>query len=230
MRLVAICAIAFAFAFVGSMPLTGPIAVLTLSRAAEKRFGEALRIGLGAALAEALYAALAFWGFATFLSQYRLVVPISRGATGVVLTGLGVRFMFWRLAETTGKPKSGAGTTLLGFTISALNPTLLVTWSTAVALLYSKGLGLTHQTPLWAIPFGACAGLGVSGWFICYVKLLRRYGGRVPRKVLERLIRAMGVALLGLGIWSSVQLAQWLEDEREGIPHAAPARVNATSP
>jgi hypothetical protein len=52
------------------------------------------------------------------------------------------------------------------------------------------------------------------------VKLLRRYGGRVPRTVLERLIRAMGVTLLGLGIWSSVQLVQWLEDEHHGVPHA----------
>jgi len=226
MRLLAICAIAFLFAFVGSMPLVGPIALLTLSRAADKRFGEALRIGLGAAAAEALYAALAFWGFAAFLSQYKLVVPISRAATGVVLTGLGVRFMFWRLTETTGEPKSGAGTTLLGFSIAALNPTLLLTWSTAVAFLYSKGLGLEGQSPIWAIPFGACAGLGVAAWFFCYVRLLRRYGGRVPRSVLERLIRAMGVTLLGLGIWSSVQLVQWLVDPRNGArPHAALVRM-----
>ncbi|HEV3192845.1 MAG TPA: LysE family transporter, partial [Polyangiaceae bacterium] len=86
MHLLVVCAIAFAFAFVGSMPLVGPIALLTVSRAAHKRFGEALRIGLGAAAAEALYASLAFWGFATVLSRYRLVIPISRGATGVVLT------------------------------------------------------------------------------------------------------------------------------------------------
>src|SRR5260370_3095816 len=152
MRLLAICAIAFVFAFVGSMPLVGPIALLTLSRAAHRRFGALLRICLGAAAAEALYASLAFWGFATFLSQYRLVVPISRGATGAVLTGLGIRFMFWRLTETTGEPKSGAGTTLLGFSIAALNPTLLLTWSTAVVLLSSTGRGFQRRTPVLAVP------------------------------------------------------------------------------
>src|SRR5260370_21415138 len=214
MRLLAICAIAFVFAFVGSMPLVGPIALLTLSRAAHKRFGEALRIGLGAAAAEALYASLAFWGFATFLSQYRLVVPISRGATGAVLTGLGIRFMFWRLTEATGEPKSGAGTTLLGFSIAALNPTLLLTWSTAVAFLYSKGLGLQRQSPLWAIPFGACAGLGVAAWFICYVKLLRRYGGGVPRPGVARGRPAQGVRPLSTRPWAGVGRREGAEGPR----------------
>src|SRR5260370_5091666 len=218
MRLLAICAIAFVFAFVGSMPLVGPIALLTLSRAAHKRFGEALRIGLGAAAAEALYASLAFWGFATFLSQYRLVVPISRGATGAVLTGLGIRFMFWRLTEATGEPKSGAGTTLLGFSIAALNPTLLLTWSTAVAFLYSKGLGLQRQSPLWAIPFGACAGLGVAAWFICYVKLLRRYGGGGSPRGLRWRRPAVGVGPFALRLWAGVPRPPRVGDARAPCP------------
>ena len=110
MRLLAVCVMALLFGFVGSMPLAGPIAILVLSRATQGRFGEALRIGLGAAVAEGLYAGLAFWGFTTFLARHAIVVPISHGVTAVVLLALGVRFMFWSADAGQGKPRSGAGT------------------------------------------------------------------------------------------------------------------------
>ena len=55
MRLLAICALALVFGYIGSMPLAGPVAIMALSRAARRKFGEALRVGLGAAVAEGLY-------------------------------------------------------------------------------------------------------------------------------------------------------------------------------
>src|ERR1700678_1643392 len=110
MRLLAVCVMALLFGFVGSMPLAGPIAILVISRATQGRFGEALRVGLGAAVAEALYAGLAFWGFTAFLARHAVVVPISHGVTAAVLLALGIRFMFWRAEAAQGEPKSGAGT------------------------------------------------------------------------------------------------------------------------
>jgi threonine/homoserine/homoserine lactone efflux protein len=226
MSLLASCAIALAFGFFGSMPLAGPIAIMTVSRAAQKKFSEALHVALGAAAAEGIYAGLAFWGFTTFLARHPVVVPVSHGVTAVVLAALGVRFAFWKLEEPEEDPrgKVRAGTALVGFSISMLNPTLLVTWTAAVAFLYSKGLHDTSATA--AIPFGACAAAGVGGWFFMLVRLVRRYHGHLPGALLTWTIRVLGLTLVCLGVWSGVQLATWLGGDRDrDTPAAASASL-----
>lgn len=219
MRLVAICAIALAFGFVGSMPIAGPVSVMVISRAARRRFSEALNIGLGAAVAEAIYAGLAFFGYTTFLAKYKLVVPISHGVTAVVLMALGGFFVFWSPKEKKDKRENKTGTFFLGLSVSAVNPTLLVTWGAATAFLFSKGLDETSG--LAAIPFGLCAGAGVAAWFALFVVVLRKYEGKLPRKVLTWIVRLLGLALVGLGVWSGVQLVQWLAGDRQAPPGAA---------
>jgi threonine/homoserine/homoserine lactone efflux protein len=209
MGILAVCAVAFAFGFFGSTPLAGPISVLVVSRAARQRFEEARHIGVGAALAEAIYAGVAFWGFTSLVARHPLVVPVSEGITAVVLAALGARFAFWpsRDAQETDVPRPG--TWLVGFTLSAINPTLLLTWSTAVAFVYGKGL--RAASPLAAAPFGLSAGAGIATWFVLLVAILRRLHGRLPRRALTWTIRALGVALIGLGAWSGVQLARWMQ-------------------
>jgi threonine/homoserine/homoserine lactone efflux protein len=211
MSIAAACVIAFLFGFVGSIPLAGPIAILMLSRAAQRRFGEALRVGFGAALAEGTYAGIAFWGFNTFLAHGNWVEPISHAAAALVLTGLGVAFMFWKPEEKRDRRENAAGTVLLGFSVSALNPTLIITWSAAVAFLYSKGLG-RNLPELAAIPFGVSASVGISSEIACLIAVLRRYHGNVPQRVMTWIIRAMGVLLLGLGLWSGVQFWRWITE------------------
>jgi len=198
------CAIALVVGFVGSMPVAGPIAVLALCRAADKRFGDALRIALGAALAEAIYAGVAFWGFATFLARWKLVVLISHGASAVLLIGLGTRFLFWRSNVRSEEPDRRAGTVLLGFSISALNPTLLVTWSAIVAFFCSHDLG--RPPAIIALPFGLCAGSGVAAWFVCLVALLRKLGQRIPKGAFLWSIRVMGLVLIVLGGFAALDL------------------------
>jgi threonine/homoserine/homoserine lactone efflux protein len=227
MRLLAVCAVALVFGFVGSMPLAGPISVMVVARAAQKQFGEALRVGLGAAVAEAIYAGIAFFGYTTVLKHHPVLVPVSHGITAVVLIALGVWFAFWKPKEEDDedkdKEKNRAGTVLVGFTVSALNPTLLVTWTGAVAFLFSKGLGEVSE---WAaIPFGVCAGVGVGGWFAVLVAMLRKYGSKKKsRSVLTWAVRALGVALVGLGVWSGVQLVRWIGGDRR-TPASAAASV-----
>jgi threonine/homoserine/homoserine lactone efflux protein len=212
MQLLAVCVMALVFGFVGSMPLAGPIAILVISRATQTRFGEALRIGLGAAVAEGLYAGLSFWGFTTFLGRHAVVVPISHGVTAVVLGALGVRFMFWKADSAPKEPKSGAGTLFFGFSISAINPTLLLTWSAAVAFLASYGL--KGASPLFAVPFGLSAGAGIAAWFALLVGLLRKYQGKVPDRALTWTVRGLGAVLAGLGVVSGARLVRWIAEHR----------------
>ncbi len=221
MRIVAICAIALAFGFFGSMPIAGPISVMVISRAARRRFDEAVHIGLGAAAAEAISAGVAFFGFTTFLARHEVVVPISHGVTAVVLAALGLRFVVWSPKEQKDRRENKAGTTFVGFSVSAINPTLLVTWTAATAFIFSKGLRETSG--LVAVPFGLCAGAGVAAWFWLFVVVLRKYEGKLPRQALTWIVRVLGLALVGLGVWSGVQLAKWLGGDRE-----TPARATAS--
>jgi threonine/homoserine/homoserine lactone efflux protein len=227
MRAVVACAIALVFGYVGSMPIAGPIAMLMLARSAQRRFGEARQIGVGAALAEGVYAALAFWGFATFLARQRLIVPLSRAATGALLLALGGWFIRWRPTERRADiPERTAGPLLLGFSVSAVNPTLLVTWSVAVAFLYSKGLA--GEPAIVAIAFGASATAGVALWNASLIHLLERYGGRLPKDAMTLVIRVMGLALVGLGLWSCVQLVQWARQPGHAARvHERPAMLTA---
>jgi threonine/homoserine/homoserine lactone efflux protein len=208
MEIVAVCAIAFAFGFFGSTPLAGPISVMVVARAARQRFKEARDIGVGAALAEAVYAGVAFWGFTSLVARHPLVVPVSQGIAAVVLATLGARFTVWSSKDTQEGQVARAGTWLVGFSLSAINPTLLLTWSTAVAFVYSKGLAV--PSPLAAVPFGLSAGAGIAAWFVLLAALLRRLHGKLPRRGLTWTIRLLGLALIGLGAWSGVQLARWI--------------------
>jgi len=199
--------VAFAFGFIGSMPLTGPVAVLVVSRAAQRQFGLALRIGMGAALAEAVYAAVAFWGFATFLARHEGILTATHAVSAVVLGSIGVYFTRWKPdGKDALEKKHRTKGFLLGFSVSMLNPTLLATWSAAVAVLYSRQL-ITFSVPL-AVPFGLAAGAGVAGWEVVMVALLRRASNKLPEKTLRWIVRGMGVLLIVVGVIAAVDFAR----------------------
>jgi threonine/homoserine/homoserine lactone efflux protein len=198
--------LAYLFGLFGSIPPAGPIAVLIVSRGAERRYQSALRIGLGAAVVEGVYAFISFWGFATFLARREVVLPISHAVTLVVLGTLGIRFMMWKdeqnAAHADGDPAKGFW---FGFSISALNPTLLATWSTATAALYSHKIFAMRG--YMAIPFALAASAGVATWALLTVRLLERYGERFPRHALTLAVRGMGLVLFAVAIWSGINLA-----------------------
>jgi len=186
--------VAFAFGFIGSIPLTGPIAVMVFSLGVQRHYGAAVRVGLGAALAEAIYAAIAFWGFTTFLANRPLILPISHGVSALILLLLGAYFLRWKAEEgaLSGKTRNITGF-LLGLTISALNPTLLATWSAAVGFRFHQAFEPRSTT--FGATFGAAAGAGVACWELLFIWLLRRYENHIPRSMLTRVVRVLGLLL-----------------------------------
>jgi threonine/homoserine/homoserine lactone efflux protein len=214
---VTLCAICFGFGFVGSMPLAGPIAVLMVSNTFRGRYAQALRLGFGAAIAETGYAFIACFGFVELLAKHKIVVPISHGVTAVVLVGLGGYFMRWKdhIGEHPEDPpsielqrKRNNTAFVLGFTVCALNPTLLLTWSAATAALYSRGVLEDSWTS--AIAFALAAGAGVTSWNLALIGLVKRYHEHFPRKALVWIVRGMGLLLVGVGVWSAVDLVRSL--------------------
>lgn len=199
MQVLLVFAAALGFGFVGSIPLTGPIAVLVLSRSVAGDYRTARQIGLGAALAEGLYAGIAYFAFSA-LSASKLLKPVADAVTMVVLVALGIYFAQWRYHEKRSRETHSQRGAWIGFSISIVNPTLLVTWSAVVAALIGRGIG--NGAELLAVPFGLGAAVGVGGWELLFVRLVKRFGPKFTGATLQWAVRAVGVVLIGLGLWS----------------------------
>lgn len=189
------------------MPVAGPIAVLVLSRGLQGRFRSGANIAVGGALAEAVYACLAFWGFSTLLVEHGWIEPASRGAAALILLALGVHFTFHPPPPGDPTPTAPEGglkrSFLLGFSIAALNPTLMATWSAAVTTLYSTTL--VSFDAGHALPFALGAGAGIAGWFLVFLLLIRRFRSRFRVTTLDRVVRVTGLFLMGTGLVFAVR-------------------------
>jgi threonine/homoserine/homoserine lactone efflux protein len=193
----------FAFGFIGSMPIAGPIAILVFGRGLEDRRRSGMYLAAGAAIAESIYAYLAFWGFSAFLARYAFIEPVSRGAAAVILTALGAHLVRKRrdASAPLTPPDPNVGNKrsfFLGFTITVLNPTLIATWTAAVTTVYA--LHWVQFDEGGALPFSVGAFAGIVGWFAILLWLLGRFRARFSRTTLDRVMRAMGYLLICLGM------------------------------
>ena len=62
-------------------------------------------------------------------------------------------------------------------------------------------MGLFPVEPSHALPFAIGVVCGASGWFTLLVWLLSRFRHHFSPLTLQRVIRAMGWGLIGLGLW-----------------------------
>jgi len=183
--------IGFALGFLGSVPIAGPISAMVFERALQDRPREGRAIALGAAVAESFYALMAFWGLATVFHRYPRVLPASRLAGAVIFIVLGAYFILRRTHAAAKKKREEASSTwLLGFTITAVNPTLLVTWTGALTALHSTGV--LRDTPADAPLFAAGVGMGIALWFMALVWLVHRFRSRFRPESLDWVLRVMG--------------------------------------
>jgi threonine/homoserine/homoserine lactone efflux protein len=187
--------------FVGSIPVAGPTAVIVVESALQNRPRRGMAIAAGAAFAESLYALIAFWGLAALLTRYPMLRPVSRLVAGVVL-GLVGAYLAFR------KPKRAVRServekqhlvqeVLFGFTVTALNPTLVVTWGVAIAALHSA-LGELF-TGSDAVPFALGACIGITVWFWLLLRLVGHFRRAVAPATVNKVIRRTGGILVAAG-------------------------------
>ncbi len=187
--------------FVGSIPIAGPTAVVVVNSALDNRPRSGFEVAIGSAVAEAIYAAAAFWGVAALIGRYPVVIPASRIFGAAVLILVGIYFI---RRKSQAHPRSSErienrrGRHLLfGFTITIFNPTLAATWAAIVAALHAA-FNVTKSS-LSAIPFGLGAFLGIVGWTWILIRLMCRFRKRVRPSTLNGLVRAAGGALVIVG-------------------------------
>jgi threonine/homoserine/homoserine lactone efflux protein len=198
-------AVGLAMAFFGSMPPVGPIAVLLLERGVSGRDAEGRGIAYGAAIAETIYCALSMAGVSELMRRYAIVETGARLVGIVVLVALGLHFARFRM-----KPKNAPVVATskhpftLGFTISAANPVLIITWSGSIAAF----LAFTHAS------FGVGARclfvvgvlIGMLAWFRLFLWMLARWRERITLRAAQWTIRAAGVAMIALALFGLVRV------------------------
>ena len=206
MQLIAICVVALVFGFMGSMPLAGPIAIMAVARASRGKYSEAMRIGLGAAVAEGIYAGLAFWGFTTFLARHAIVVPVSRAVTAIVLTAIGVAL---RRSGSPRRPEGRAGEQgghgapgLLGVGHQPDAPPHVERRGRGPLLEGPPGAvaGLRDPVRRSAPPRASAAGSSSSP------PCSRGSAASSREAAITWVIRSMGLVLVVLALWSAVKL------------------------
>lgn len=206
--------IGFLFGFVGSIPIAGPISLLVFAYGVSGKLRSGLFLAMGGALAEGVYAYLAFWGLNRLLERYPAIVAQTRGVGAVVIFSLGLAFLLKKTkqGEEIEERSGRGGSFLLGVTITALNPTLIVTWSAAVTTLYSTGY-IAPGDAGSAVAFAASACVGIVCWFASLLLLLNRFKGRFTRQSLDKLVRAVGCVLIALSLWFAVSFIRYLFEE-----------------
>lgn len=176
----------------------GPIGALCISRTLERGFLAGVAGGLGTAIADASYAALAALGFAAFaaiLSQ--IDVPL-RLIGGAFLLWLGWKSFAPRPLPSAARisPTDLLGTVATTFALTITNPMTILSFAAIFA-----GLGLATETDLVG-KLIVVAGVFVGSllWWIILsggVAFLRH---RLPEGFVTWIARASGVVLIGFGL------------------------------
>jgi threonine/homoserine/homoserine lactone efflux protein len=199
--------VGFIAAFVGSIPIAGPISVLVLQRGLDGDRRGATAIAVGGAIAEMIYAGLAFAGLSTILARFPMVVPIVRGIGAGILFVIGLYFVLHeRTEKKASEAKKAPGAKwFLGLTITALNPTLLISWTVLITIL--TGLGVLSPRPWDAIPFGIGVGSGIVVWFVLLLVGVQRFRKYIQRRTLDKAVKIVGYVLMAAGIVMAVRVA-----------------------
>jgi threonine/homoserine/homoserine lactone efflux protein len=207
-----VCLIAAVLAYVGSIPVIGPISVMAITRGIDGRFDEARKLGMGSAVAEGTYAAIAF-GFTTFFTRYPIALPISRVLTCIVLSIVGIsclRYTPKPVDATAAVPERKSRSAFaLGFVTSAFNPSIIGSWAAVAAAIHSRQF--VEMKTWMAVPFGLSATLGITGWFFTLAALMTKYHSRLPARGMRITVRVLGAVLLAVSLWTLYGvLSQWL--------------------
>ncbi|HEX9295136.1 MAG TPA: LysE family transporter [Polyangiaceae bacterium] len=200
----------FVLAFAGSMPIAGPISVLVLNRSLQDRHREAFSLALGAAIAEGVYAFVAFWGLSSVLLRFPMAVPAARLAGAFLLIGIGIYFAIRRPSEKKPPEKTNGGDGrgwLPGFAVTLANPTLILTWTTVVTALHS--MFSLRVEPIDAVPFALGVVAGIVAWFGSLIWLIRRFKHHLAPGAIDAFIRVLGWIMITTGAvagWRAIRL------------------------
>ncbi len=183
-----------------SIPI-GPSTLLCVKNSLVYGRKEGLAAGLGAALADIVYAIVVSFGIA-HISQFLLdIEPHLRLGGALFLAALGLysilRKRSWRMK--TEKRKSFVKEFMLTFSLTATSPFTLI----AFLALFST-MGLTELQPCLqqALTIVGGIGIGTVGWWVFLVEIVFSLRNKAPQFFIQRLEFISSLFLIGFAILS----------------------------
>jgi threonine/homoserine/homoserine lactone efflux protein len=180
--------------YLGSIPAAGPLAMLIVSAALDSERPRALRLALGGALAEGIWASVALLGVQQLASAHPRWLFVLQLVSAIVLVALGASMLRPR-ARRSEQPASHAHV-LLGFVIVATNPAFLVAWTAFAAM--------TAPLHLRVAPVVLGGVVGIVLWFMTLFAIVARVRERFA--IVDKLARVLGVVVIGFGLAMIVRL------------------------
>jgi threonine/homoserine/homoserine lactone efflux protein len=176
----------------------GPVNVLCMQRTIEKGWKSGIFSGLGAALADTLYGAIAAFSIRLviqFLVREEAWIHL---IGGILLMGIGVVYYFrpprsLKASKDNASPKSDF---VSAFLLTGANPTTALSF---LAVLATLGLG--RQRPLWQTSI-LVAGIffGSMTWWTILVTGVCRLRTRITDRTMHWMNRVAGIAIGGFGL------------------------------
>jgi threonine/homoserine/homoserine lactone efflux protein len=198
----------FGAGFLGSMPVSGPIALIVFRSSLKGHFSKAIRVVTGAAVAEGIYCAIATFGFVQISTAYPFLAKYIRYVGAIFLLVLGIVFMFQKVRfadEMAPIPENKNSGLVSGFLIALFNPTLFLTWGSASSTIFSWFTTISFWDLLL---FPIAASIGIITWFAILLEIFKKYHGRIGEKIGIYAIRGASVIMLASGGFLLFQAAK----------------------
>jgi threonine/homoserine/homoserine lactone efflux protein len=185
----------------------GPIGLTAMTKSLEESFLSGFLVGVGAAVLDMFYSAIASFGLSTFL-DYPVVSLIFQIFGIPLLIYLGVRSLKYMpiLPEKRTKIKNIKyhNSILIGMSIYLANPTFLPLWVGIVGILHSRTL--LGSTALENTFFAVGVAFGTLVWFYISLKFIKRWDLLSKPKIVQKIFFVSGLVLLGFAGFMSYKL------------------------
>lgn len=199
--------IGMAIGVVVSAPV-GPVNVMCLHRAIRHGFWWGLSAGMGAVLADALFAGIAAFGVSAVTEVIEEHIGLLKLGGGTLLVIFGLKVMFSRPATESGVPRESArgffGAGVASFILAITNPGLLFAF-----LAIFSGLaefGRSPDTMMAASVIVAGVVIGGTLWWVALALLVGRFRARISDRGLYLFNLGSGLVIAGAGAAILVEL------------------------
>lgn len=188
-----------------AMPV-GPIALICIQQALTRGFGAGLAAGLGVALADASYGALAAFGLTAITNILVNMQTLLRVAGLAAMIWLAYRI--WRDADVPKHiapgARAGLATTTQLFVLTVANPMTILTF---LALFVGAGVGMEASYEYsMALTLGVFA--GSFGWWVVVAGITGVLRDRINDQSVRWVNRASALMIAGFAIWIAYGLVQ----------------------
>lgn len=208
----------------------GPIAAICVQRTIAKRWVSGLVSGMGAAVADALYGAVAAFG-ATIISEFLITERawLQRIGGGILIL-LGLRLLLWTKVVDRRNDIEPRNRSLVGDFVSTLVLTLTnpMTFVAFAAIFATMGIGVVRGRPILTAELVGGVFLGSALWWtiLCGGAHLVRH--HFDFRKLTTINRATGVFVIAVGL--VYLLLRTTPDNPTPIRRLVPKRMLAPTP